>query len=208
MAHYAGRVSWSTARIATVLPALAAAVCLSSCSGPASNDRDHSASKDQPVVTGEPAAYNAHDVGFANSIVQNHKQGIYLSRLVPDRSTDPEVIAFAATRASALQSDVAVLKVMLVQWNENPNAGTGAGEGATDAKGIVDQATVAKLNSLRGGQFDTLWLQSMIGLDQGAVEIATTEITGKNNDDAVGLARQIVAARQADIGKMKQLLGG
>ena len=172
--------------MATVLAALAAAICLSSCSSPASDHDTHPTSKDQPLVSGEPAGFNAQDVAFANAMVQNHKQGIDLSTLVPDHSTNPKVIAFAAGRASALQSDNAVLKVMLVQWNENPSANTGGGGGATATTGLVDQATIAKLDSLRGGTFDTLWLQSM---------------------DAIGLARQIVDTRQADIGKMKQLLG-
>ena len=208
MAGYAGTVSSPAARLAMVLSALAAAVVLSSCGSPAADKRAHPGSQDQPVITGEPAGYDAQDVAFASSMVQNHKQGIDISTLVPDHSTNAKVIAFAATRASALQSDVAVLKVMLVQWNENPTSNTGGGGGAAVAKNILDQSTIAKLNSLRGGAFDTLWLRSMIGLDQGAVEIANVEIAGKHNDDAVGLAKQIVEARNADIGTMRQLLGG
>jgi uncharacterized protein (DUF305 family) len=160
------------------------------------------------VITGEPAAYDAQDVAFAKNMIQNHKQGMNISTLVPVRSTNPKVVAFAAARASALQSDVAVLKVMLVQWNENPNAEVGVDGRGSTAPGMVDQVTMAKLDSLRAEPFDTLWLRSMIGLDQGAVEIADAEIAGKHNDDAVGLARQIAAARQADIGTMRQLLGG
>jgi uncharacterized protein (DUF305 family) len=194
--------------VATVFAALVAAICLSSCSSPASDDHTHPTSKDQPVVSGEPAGYNRQDVAFAKSMIQNHRQGIDLSTLVPDHSTNPKVVALAAVRASALQSDVAVLKVMLVQWNENPNTDTGGDAHGSTTTGMVDQAAIGKLNSLRGGKFDALWLQSMVGLDQDAVEIANTEIAGKNNDDAVGLARQIVEARQSDISKMKQLLGG
>jgi uncharacterized protein (DUF305 family) len=70
---------------------------------------------------------------------------------------------------------------------------------------MVDQATLAQLNSLHGGGFDALWLQSMIGLDQGAVELANAEVSKGNNVDAVDLARQIASARQADIGQMRQL---
>lgn len=197
-----------TARITAALAALATAVSLSSCSSPASDDHTHPTSKDQPIVTGEPAGSNAHDFAFANDMIQNHQQGIDLSKLVPVRSADPRVVAFAAARSSALQSDIQVLKVMLVQWNENPKPDTGGNGHGSATTGTVDQATIGHLNSLRGGKFDTLWLQSMVGLDQGAVEIANTEISGKNNDDAVGLARQIVEARQADIVKMNQLLGG
>lgn len=208
MARYAGTVSPPTARIVTVLAALATAVCVSSCSSPASEDHTHPTSKDQPLVTGEPAGHNAQDVAFANNMIQNHKQGIDISTLVPDRSTNPKVVAFAAARSSALQSDIQVLKVLLVQWNENPDLKTRGDGHGTAMTGMIDQATIAKLDSLRGEKFDTLWLQSMIGLDQDAVEIANAEIAGESNDDAAGLARQIVEARQADIGKMKQLPRG
>jgi uncharacterized protein (DUF305 family) len=72
---------------------------------------------------------------------------------------------------------------------------------------MVDQATITKLDSSHGSEFDTLWLQSMIGLDQGAVEMANAEIADGKNVDAAGLAKQIVEARQAEIGQIKQLLG-
>jgi uncharacterized protein (DUF305 family) len=184
------------------------AICLPSCSDKASDSHSHPTSADQPLVSGEPAGHNAQDIAFANGIIQNHKQGIDVSRLVPDHSTDARVVSFAAARSSVLLSDVQVLKVMLLQWNDNPDSTTGSGGGTTVAKGMLDGATVAKLGSLRGGQFDTLWLRSMIGLDQGAVDMANAEINANShNDDVVGLARQIVEARQADIATMKQLLG-
>ena len=194
-------------RIAAVLLAPFIVVSLSSCSSPASDDHTAPTHKDEPVVTGEPAGYNAHDVAFANGIVPNHQQAIDISALVPSRSTNPEIVAFAASRVSALQSDMAVLKALLVQWNESPNANTGD-RGGVIPKGMVDQATLAQLNSLHGGGFDGLWLQSMIGLDQGAVELANAEISEGSNVDAVDLARQIAGARQADIGQMKQLRRG
>jgi uncharacterized protein (DUF305 family) len=75
-------------------------------------------------------------------------------------------------------------------------------------KGMVDQATIGRLNSLHGSEFDTLWLQSMIGLDNGEIEIANTEVGNGKNVDAIDLAKQIVASRQAEIGQMNQILGG
>ena len=43
-------------------------------------------------------------------------------------------------------------------------------------QGMVDDATMIKLRSLKGAEFDTLWLQSMISHHQGAIEMADTEI--------------------------------
>jgi uncharacterized protein (DUF305 family) len=205
---YDATVSSRTARVVAVLLASAIAMCVSSCSSRDSGDHAHPAPKDQPVVTGEPAGFNADDVAFANKIIPNCKQGIDMSGLVPDRYTDPKVAALAAAGESALQSDIRISKVLLLQWSENSDNQTGTDGPGTTTKGMVDPATIATLDSSRGGKFDTLWLQSMIDLDQGAVEIANAEIANGKNVDAVGLARQIVDARRADIGHMRQILGG
>ena len=44
-----------------------------------------------------------------------------MSALVPDHSGNPDVVTFAAKSASVLQSDIAVARVLLVQWHENPD---------------------------------------------------------------------------------------
>ena len=67
---------------------------------------------------------------------------------------------------------------------------------------------MAKLASLNGAEFDTLWLQSMIGHHQGAIEMAKAEIANGENVDAIGLAKTIVDTQQAEIDQMKQMLGG
>ena len=74
--------------------------------------------------------------------------------------------------------------------------------------GMVDDATMAKLQSLKGAEFDTLWLQSMIGHHQGAVTMANTEIAKGQSVDMITMAKNIVTAQQAEIDQMKQMLGG
>ena len=67
---------------------------------------------------------------------------------------------------------------------------------------------MARLESLRGPEFDTLWLQSMIGHHQGAVEMAKAEIANGENVDAISMAKTIVTAQEADIAQMKSMLEG
>jgi uncharacterized protein (DUF305 family) len=71
---------------------------------------------------------------------------------------------------------------------------------------MPDPAAVAKLDSLHGGEFDSLWLHSMISLDQGAIEMANAEVINGKNADAVVLARQIIDARRAEIGQLNQMV--
>jgi uncharacterized protein (DUF305 family) len=74
--------------------------------------------------------------------------------------------------------------------------------------GMVDEATMKRLATLKGAEFDTLWLQSMIGHHEGAIAMANTEIADGANPDAKALAEQIVTAQKAEIDQMKQMLGG
>jgi uncharacterized protein (DUF305 family) len=48
----------------------------------------------------------------------------------------------------------------------------------------------------------------MIIHHQGAIEMAKAEIANGENVDAITLAKNIVNTQEAEIGQMKQLLGG
>jgi uncharacterized protein (DUF305 family) len=205
--RYAGAVPSLTARITAALAAWSTPLFLTSCHSSPSGDHAHTLpGGDKPVITGEPAAYNSADVAFANSMTAQEQQGIDISRLVPDRSANSKLVTFAANTAAALQVDTEVLKALGAQWKEGQDKQPTAGAPSSTAGGIVDNATIANLDSLHGSEFDTLWLKSMIGLDQGAIEVANTEVANGKNVDATSLAKQIVKARQAEIGQMQQIL--
>lgn len=205
-------------RIVAILAALAMAVFVSACSNsqnsaPASDGHtDHSHEEQAPVISGEPAGYNADDVSFATDMIPHHEQALELSALVPERSTNPEVIQLAQTIAAAQEPEIATLKAFLVQWNENPDSKTGheghdmAGMGGM--AGMVDAPTMARLESLNGAEFDTLWLQSMLAHHEGAVEMAKAELANGENVDAKLLAQHVIDAQQAEIDQMRTILGG
>ena len=196
------------ARVAAVLAVVAAALFLASCSSPASDSHTGHEQSDEPVITGQPAGYNPDDVAFATNMIPHHQQAVDLSALVPDRSTNAELVALANQISAAQQPEINVMKVLLVQWNENPDANSGhAGHGNT-MQGMVDAATMTKLESLNGAEFDKLWLESMISHHQGAIEMAKAEIANGDNVDAKNLAKDIVTTQEAEIGQMKQMLGG
>ncbi|HYZ69558.1 MAG TPA: DUF305 domain-containing protein [Mycobacterium sp.] len=196
------------ARLAVVLAAVAVALVLSSCSNATSEGQADHPKSDQPVITGQPAGYNADDVAFATNMIPHHKQAVDLSALVPDRTTNAELQQLAQRISAAQQPEIDVMKVLLVQWNENPDINSGhAGHGNT-MQGMVDDATMTKLKSLNGAEFDKLWLESMISHHQGAVEMAKAELANGDNVDAKSLAKNIVTTQEAEIGQMKQMGGG
>jgi uncharacterized protein (DUF305 family) len=194
------------------IAALAAALLMSSCTGQAPDARTAQPQTGQPVVTGQPAGYNPDDVAFATNMIPHHQQAVELSALVPDRSTNTELIALANQISAAQQPEINVMKVFLVQWTEgtgNPASSDSghAGHGST-MQGMVDAATMTNLESLNGAEFDKLWLASMISHHQGAIEMAKAELANGDNVDAKSLATNIVTTQEAEIGQMKQMLGG
>jgi uncharacterized protein (DUF305 family) len=197
-----------TRRVAAVLAAVAAALFLSSCSSPRSDGQTAQEHTDEPVITGQPAGYNADDVAFATNMIPHHQQAVELSAMVPDRSTNAEIVTLAKQISAAQQPEINVMKVLLVQWNENPDTNSGhEGHGKTMA-GMVDEPTMKRLTSLNGAEFDKLWLESMISHHQGAIEMAKAEIANGDNVDAKTLATNIVTTQEAEIGQMRQMLGG
>jgi uncharacterized protein (DUF305 family) len=190
------------------LAALTTALFLSSCSTSASDSHADHPQTDQPVITGQPAGYNADDVAFAANMIPHHQQAVDLSAMVPDRCTNAGLVALADQISAAQQPEINVMKVFLVQWNENPDTNSGhAGHGST-TQGMVDAATMTKLESLSGEEFDKLWLASMISHHQGAIEMAKAEGANGDNVDAKTVANNIVTTQEAEIGQMKQMLGG
>jgi uncharacterized protein (DUF305 family) len=196
-----------TARIAAPLAACSIALFASSCSGSPHDDHARSTrSDDKPVITGEPAGYNTADFAFANNMTACEEQGIKMSRLVPDRSNNSDLVTFASKTAAALEVDSQVLKALRVQWKEGSDNQTAGGGPSGTTGGTIDDATMANLDSLHGPEFDTLWVKSMIRLDQGSIEVANAEVANGKNVDAISLAKQIVKARQDEIGQMQQII--
>jgi uncharacterized protein (DUF305 family) len=195
-------------RIAAVVAAVAAALFLSSCTSPASDGNTDHQRTDEPVITGEPAGFNADDVAFATNMIPHHQQAVEMSALVADRSTNPELIELAKKISAVQQPEIEIMKVFLVQWKENPDTGSAHGGHGGTMAGMVDEATMTRLESLNGAEFDTLWLESMISHHQGAIEMAKAEIANGENVDAKRMAQTIIDTQQAEIGQMKQMLGG
>jgi uncharacterized protein (DUF305 family) len=196
--------------------ALFAALFLSSCTGPEQQsdghtDHTHSETADNGTAAGaQPgqARHNADDITFARDMMPHHKQALQLVDLARDRSTDPALLDLASKIATAQGPEMGQLSEMLRSWGQDPEAGMHHGGHDMAMPGMVDDATMKRLESLSGREFDTLWLQSMISHHQGAVEMAKAEIANGDNPDAKTLAQHIVEAQEAEIAQMKQMLEG
>lgn len=199
------------ARLTALLAATATALWLSACTpsteqaaGDGHADHTPSASED----SAEQGPHNADDVSFAQNMMPHHKQALEMVDLARQNSTDPALLELASGIAAAQGPEMGQLSEMLRSWGQNPDAAMDHSGHAMAMPGMVDTATMQRLGSLRGPEFDTLWLQSMISHHQGAIEMAKAEIANGQNPEAKALAEQIAKAQEAEITQMKQMLEG
>ncbi len=198
-------------RLLAVLAGLVTAIFLSACSNNTAAQDGHTdhqhGTTESPAVAGAPAGFDADDVAFATNMIPHHQQAVDLTALVPGRSTNPELIALAQQISGAQAPEIDAMKAFLVQWKENPDDDTGHdAHGGMAMAGMVDEAAMAKMKTLNGTAFDVLWLQSMIGHHQGAIEMAKAELANGQNVDAKQLAQNIIDAQQAEIDQMQKML--
>jgi len=195
-------------RIATGLVVLCALLPTAACGGGDENAEHPSTTTTSTDEQGPP--HNSADVTFAQGMIPHHQQALALAALVPDRSTNPAVVRIAAGIAAQQEPEMTAMRAMMIQWQVDP-AGTAhhdSSSGSGNQQGMVDDATMAKLKTLKGTQFDTLWLQSMISHHQGAVAMAKVEIADGESQDMKVMANNIVITQEAEIGELKQILGG
>ncbi|WP_167107885.1 DUF305 domain-containing protein [Mycobacterium sp. DL592] len=196
----------TSTRIAAGIAAIAAVVAVASCSKAENHSEHTSTSAAATAASDQVAVHNDHDVMFAQMMIPHHQQAVQLAAMVPDRSTNPELVKLAATISGEQQPEINAMKALLVQWDISPNAAADHSDMPMD--GMVDDATMAKLGTLKGQEFDTLWLQSMISHHQGAIAMAGGEVAAGKSPDMITMAQNIVTAQQAEIDQMKKMLGG
>lgn len=203
-----GDVTLDHRRAVAVLAASAVAVSLAACGSTASKDQGSPASSAGQSAAPAPSnAHNEDDVLFAQLMIPHHEQAVVLAAMVPDRSVNAAVRTLAAQIASAQQPEIATMKDQLKGWGIDPaEMPHESGHAGMSMQGMVDDDTILKLRGLSGADFDMLWLQSMIGHHQGAIQMAKVEAEAGKSPEMMVLARSIITTQQAEIDQMKQML--
>jgi uncharacterized protein (DUF305 family) len=184
-------------RITSVLAAVATAAVVGACGGPSGGEQ-------QAGQVADAAVHDAADVAFAQNMIPHHQQAVDMSAMVPSHTTNHDLIIMAKHISLDQQAEIDTLHQLLGQWGQ-PGPPEGHHDMGPDV--MVDTATMNKLPTLTGPEFDTLWLRSMISHHQGAVAMALPEIANGKNPNAVKMAKKIVQWQQFEIGQMHALLG-
>ena len=119
------------------------------------------------------ARYTVDDVIFMRDMVYHHDQAVQMAELVKDRTNLPELVAVAG-RINASQADeIAFMQNWLRDRGESvPDASMHRG---MDMKGtmagMASPADMARLATLKGTDFDRLFLTLMIAHHDGALKM-------------------------------------
>ena len=175
------------------------------------NPPEHRGAGSSSAQVSEAANHNAADIAFARNMVPHHKQAVQMAQIAPTNTTNQQIIALANQITTTQLPEIQAFTAWLMQWQDTQDTQDSHDAGSQDGRGLpgmVDQATMGRLQSLTGAEFDRLWLTSMIGNHRGAVTMAQDELAHGRNADVMYLARTIIANQQAEIARMQQMLGG
>ncbi len=196
-----------------VLLVLASAVLLAACGG--SDDGGAVGAGDGTSTTGA-TDHNAADVSFAQGMIPHHQQAIEMADLAAERASSAQVKDLAERIRSAQQPEIDTLAEWLDAWGEK----TGSMDGMDDMQGMegmegmegdsgmgmMDDASMQKLEAASGTEFDSMFLTDMIEHHKGAIEMAKTEIQDGAYQPAKDMAQGIVDSQSKEITEMEGLL--
>jgi uncharacterized protein (DUF305 family) len=141
-----------------------------------------------------------NEIMFAQSMAPHHQQAIELSNMALKNSSNPEVKKLAKAIISAQVREMAQLKYWLTATKSSMNMDHDMG-----MSGMLPKSSLTTLKKLKGGKFDTVFLQSMIAHHEGALEMVSM-LDGTKNSEAKKIASDIRTGQSAEITLMKKLL--
>jgi len=166
----------------------------------------------QQAVKLADTRYTADDVTFMRDMIHHHDQAVQMAELVKDRTNLPELVAVAG-RINASQADeIAFMQKWLRERGESvPDASMHRG---MDMKGtmagMASPADMAKLATLKGADFDRLFLSLMIAHHDGALKMvdALVKRPGSAYEPILfQFTSDVKTEQKAEIERMSKLLG-
>ena len=166
----------------------------------------------QQAVKLADTRYTADDATFMRDMIHHHDQAVQMADLVKDRTNLPELVAVAGRIKASQADEIAFMQNWLRERGETvPDASMHRG---MDMKGtmagMASPAGMAKLATLRGTEFDRLFLTLMITHHDGALKMVDGLVkkSGSAYDPVLfQFTSDIKTEQKAEIERMSKLLG-
>ncbi|KNA90024.1 hypothetical protein ABW18_18055 [Gordonia jacobaea] len=158
-------------------------------------------------------------------MIPHHQQAIAMADLVPSRTDNTAVRELATQIKNAQQPEINQMTERLRSWgvSTTPELQSAQDHGSMDhgsmdhgsmdmgdgagGMGMMSEQEMTAMENARGQEFDTLWLNGMIAHHQGAIDMAKTELADGIDPASRALAEQITTSQQAEIDRMRSMLG-
>ncbi|WP_125772692.1 DUF305 domain-containing protein [Antribacter gilvus] len=179
----------------------------------------------------EAAGYSESDAIYADVMLVHHAQAVELASLAQGRTEDPEILAMAdeitevsSTRIEELgtwlrdrgipvpdaaSSALALAAEEAPEEGSGPRTVVGGHEHGADAPphGMLSPEQVEVVAGLEGTLFELHLLDGLIRHHDGAVTLAGDEIYAGEDDELVALAEAEKAETEAQLERLRELLG-
>ncbi|MEV1069859.1 DUF305 domain-containing protein [Streptomyces sp. NPDC050263] len=199
-------------RAAAVGVAAAGALFLSACgdNGDDMSGMDHgsgnsSASASATAQAGS-SSFNDADVTFAQMMIPHHEQALKMAELADDRASDSEVKDIAAKIEKAQDPEIKTMTGWLKSWNKPTVAESMPGMDHGSGDGMMSDADMEHLTSLKGAEFDKMFADMMIEHHNGAISMAEDEQKDGKNADAVKMAGGIVEGQSSEVEQLQSIV--
>jgi len=148
------------------------------------------------------------DVEFAQRMIAHHEQAIEMAEIAldPARQAGVEVVALAGRVEAGQDPEIDTMSDWLATAGEPVQMDMSDGHDMSEMTGMMSAEDMDALGTKTGAEFDDMWLTMMVGHHEGAIEMAIAIDDEGTHPDVEALARQIVAAQQAEVDEMQQLL--
>ena len=142
--------------------------------------------------------YSSDELMFAQMMIPHHEQAVTMSELALENTTNPDVIALATAIRDAQGPEIKQMQGWLDGKSESHMHDMEMG-------GMLTEAELKELASLKDAAFDQMFLTSMIAHHEGAIEMASM-IKDSTKSEVKTLYENIVTSQSAEIETMKALL--
>ncbi|TDP42458.1 DUF305 domain-containing protein [Nocardia ignorata] len=191
----------------TVLALAAVAVVAAGCGDDSTTHTTEHSSTTTASTTSATARtdFDDADVTFLQMMYPHHAQAVEMSKMVPSRTQNQQLIALAAQIEQAQAPEMRQITDLLTSFGKP--APSAEGHGGHGMPGMMTEEQMSALEAAKDAEFDRQWLQMMIEHHQGAVAMAQTELAEGINPEAKQLATKIVADQEGEIATMRGMLG-
>ena len=188
-----------TYRVAGVVLGAVVAGFLAGCGGTIDTAPQSPA---RSAVAAGQQRHNDADVRFLQDLLPHHVQSGRMTDLARTKAASPRVRALAARIRAEQDQQVTRIRDLLGAWGVPIPAGGGNGQ----VPGMLSDQQIQQLSSASGNDFDQTFLRLMIDHQQGAIQLAQTELTQGSDPQARRIAQDTVTRQQVEVNQMQKML--